>query len=82
MAVIICIIMYFWNANEEVEFKYEYGRLYLWVIHRDHAHNGLKPHVHILDLSSLSLGQTEVEREMNTYCGMAKERGRVEYYRG
>lgn len=74
--------MYFWDANEEVEFKHEYGRLYLWVIHRNHSHDGMMPHVHILDISSLSLGQTEVERDMNKYCHMAKERGRVERYRG
>ena len=73
--------MYFWDANEDVEFKYEGGRLYLWVIHRDHAHDGMKPHVHILDLSDLSLGETEVKRDMNKYCGMAKANGRVEPYR-
>lgn len=74
--------MYFWDANEEVEFKREGGRLYLWVIHRNHSHNGMMPHVHILDISSLSLGASEVEREMNKYCHMAKECGRVESYSG
>lgn len=71
---------YFWDNNEECEFKNLGGRLYLWVIHRNHAHNGMKPHVHILDLTELCIGQTEAERDMNTYCGMAKDRGRVEQY--
>lgn len=71
---------YYWNNNEEVEFKHQDGRLYLWVIHRDHSHNGMCPHVHILDLSGLSLGQTEVERDMNYYCGKAHREGRVERY--
>ncbi len=71
---------YFLNVNEECEFKHINGRLYLWVIHRDHSHDGKKPHVHILDLSGLSIGQTEAERDMNRYCGMAKNMGRVEQY--
>ena len=71
---------YFWDNNEEVEFKELNGRLYLWVIHRDHAHDGKKPHVHILDLSAMSIGQAAVERDMNTYCGIAKNNGRVEEY--
>lgn len=73
--------MYFWDANEEVEFKWEYGRLYLYVIHRDHSHDGMKPHVHILDLSSLSLEESDVEKKMNTYVGMAKKNGEVRPYR-
>ena len=71
---------YFLDNNEEVEFKNLNGRLYLYVIHRDHAHDGKKPHVHILDLTDLRLGQTEVERDMNIYCGMAKAKGKVESY--
>lgn len=71
---------YFWDSNEEVEFKRLDGRLYLYVIHRDHPHNGMCPHVHILDLTDLKIGQAEVERDMNTYCGMAKNIGRVEAY--
>ena len=44
---------YFWDVNEKCEFKRLNGRLYLYVIHTDHPHNGYKPHVHILDLSDL-----------------------------
>lgn len=68
---------YFFNANEEIEFKRINGRLLLYVIHRDHAHRGMKPHAHVLDISELKIGQTEVEREINQYCGMAKEVGQV-----
>lgn len=71
---------YFWDCNEQCEFKRLNGRLYLWVIHTNHSHNGMKPHVHILDLTALSIGQAEVEKDMNTYCGMAKNIGRVEAY--
>lgn len=71
---------YFFDSNEEVEFKRLNGRLYLWVIHRDHYHDGMKPHVHILDLTSLSLGETEVQKNLNIYCGMAKKSGMVEPY--
>lgn len=71
---------YFWNNNEECEFKEIRGRLYLWVIHRDHYHDGKKPHVHILDLTDLQIGQSEAEKDMNTYCGMAKKQGQVESY--
>ena len=71
---------YFWDVNDEYEFKHLSGQLYLWVIHRDHSHQGMQPHVHILNLSQLSVGQAEVERDMNKYCGMAKENGRVEPY--
>ena len=71
---------YFWNVNEKCEFKRLNGRLYLYVIHTDHPHNGYKPHVHILDLSDLKIGEAEVERDMNKYCGMAKKFGRVEPY--
>ena len=68
---------YYWNNNEEVEFKHINGRLCLLVIHRDHSHNGMKPHAHILDLSSLSLDKAYVEKEMNTYCGMAHNSGEI-----
>lgn len=71
---------YFFDCNEEIEFKILNGRLYLWVIHRDHFHNGMKPHAHILDLTSLSLGETEVKKDLNKYCGLAKESGNVEPY--
>ena len=64
---------YFWDVNEKCEFKRLNGRLYLYVIHTDHPHNGYKPHVHILDLSDLKIGEAEVERDMNKYCGMAKK---------
>lgn len=63
---------YFFDANEEVEFKRLNGRLYLMVVHRNHYHKGMKPHAHILDLTSLSLGETEVRENLNTYMGMAK----------
>jgi hypothetical protein len=76
----VTCMSYFLNNNEQCEFKMIDGRLYLWVIHTDHSHMGMKPHVHILDLSELNLGQTEVEQEINIYCGMAKESGRVEPY--
>jgi len=72
--------MYFWNANEEVEWYRQGGRLYLRVIHRNHPHNGMMPHAHILDLTALSVGEAEVERDMNRYCGMAEESGHVEPY--
>lgn len=68
---------YFWNNNEEVEFKNMGGHLYLYVIHRDHSHNGMRPHAHVLDLSSLPLGESDVERDMNRYCGKAKDEGEV-----
>ena len=68
---------YFWDNNEEVEFKRLNGKLYLYVIHRNHPHNGMQPHAHILDLSSLSLDEAYVQRNMNTYCGMAKDSGEV-----
>ena len=71
---------YFWDVNENCEFKRLNGRFYLWVIHDDHYHDGMKPHVHILDLTGLKIGQAEVERDMNKYCGMAKESGVVKAY--
>ena len=40
----------------------------------------VKTHVHILDLTSLEVGKTEVEKGMNTYCGMAKKSEGVELY--
>lgn len=73
--------MYFWCANEEVEWFLDNGHLFLRVIHRTHSHNGMQPHAHILDLSGLTIGKAEVERDMNHYCGMAKKSGRVEPYR-
>ncbi len=71
---------YFFDANEEVEFKRMDGHLYLFVIHRDHSHDGMKPHAHILDITNLTLEQSEVERDLNRYMGEAKEYGRVISY--
>ena len=75
----------FMDQNESYEFKTIDGRLYLWVIHTGHAHDGKKPHVHILDLSGLGFGMTDVSgpkgaQNLNRFLGMAKERGRVESY--
>ncbi len=70
----------FTDVNESYEFKTFDGHLYLWVIHTGHTHDGKKPHVHILDLSELRFGMTEVTRDLNRFLGMAKERGRVEAY--
>lgn len=80
--------MYFFNANEEVMFRQLGGRLYLYVIHRDHAHHGLQPHAHVLDLSRVRFDATDVDldnpascRELNTLCGEAKRYGDVESWR-
>lgn len=71
----------FWDVNDEWEFKKLNGRLYLYVIHRNHQHEGMIPHAHILDLTSLNLGETEVESDLNRFCGMAKDSAKVVPYR-
>jgi hypothetical protein len=72
---------YYWDCNEEIEFKTIGGRMYLYVIHRDHTHNGICPHAHVLDMSSLSIEKAYVEKEMNRYCGMAHRNGKVIPYK-
>jgi len=72
---------YFWDSNEEWEFKRLDGQLYLYVIHRGHQHEGKDPHAHILNLTALNLGETEVEKDLNRFCGMAKEKGQTISYR-
>lgn len=68
---------YFMDVNEETEYKRLNGRLYLYVIHRKHPHNGMMPHAHVLDLTELRIGQAEVSKDFNKYCDMAKESGEV-----
>ena len=57
--------------------KLNVGRMYLWAIHRNHSHNGMCPHAHVLDVSNFTIGQAEIEKEMNKYCGMVKDKGKV-----
>ena len=73
--------MSYFDNNEEAEFHREGGRLYLYVIHRNHSHNGMCPHAHILDLTSLRIEQTECERDLNYYMGQAHKYGKVIPYR-
>lgn len=72
---------YFFDSNEEVEFKRIDGILYLYVIHRNHQHQGMQPHAHILNLSSLSLDEAFVRKDLNIYCGKAKDEGEVIPYK-
>lgn len=79
---------YFFNSNEEVEFKSIGGRLYLYLIHRDHSHDGMCPHAHVLDITHITFGDTDVDpndprtcRNLNTLCGEAKKNGKVISYR-
>ena len=79
---------YFFSVNEEVEFKRLNGRLYLYVIHRGHYHEGMCPHAHVLDLSMVEFGTTDIDennpascRNLNVLCDKAKDRGEVVPYR-
>ena len=59
---------YFFSVNEEVEFKRLKGRLYLYVIHRDHTHEGMRPHAHVLDLSRIEFGDTDIDENDPSSC--------------
>ena len=74
---------YYYDKNPKMEFKRDGNRMFVWVIHEDHYHHGLKPHVHILDLSGLTVGmvgdkdEIRMRRLVNEYMGMEHMAGVV-----